>query len=77
MINLINFYLATEDQVLSRRPTLTKKSIRTPSFIVKSDETELETCYFTVLGMTCASCVDSIQRNLSKVEGTVNRFIVT
>ena len=28
-----------------------------------------ETCFLTVLGMTCASCVDSIQRNLSKVEG--------
>lgn len=27
------------------------------------------TCYVTIQGMTCASCVDSIQRNLAKVDG--------
>ena len=26
-------------------------------------------CYISITGMTCASCVDAIERNLSKVEG--------
>lgn len=30
---------------------------------------QIETCFYTVLGMTCASCVDNIQRNLSKIDG--------
>ncbi|CAF4352390.1 unnamed protein product [Rotaria sp. Silwood2] len=30
---------------------------------------DTETCFVSITGMTCASCVDSIQRNLSKVEG--------
>ncbi|UJR09414.1 hypothetical protein I4U23_013655 [Adineta vaga] len=34
---------------------------------VNNDDTE--TCYLSIIGMTCASCVDSIQRNLCKVEG--------
>ena len=33
------------------------------------EKSELETCYFNVLGMTCASCVDNIQRNLSRIDG--------
>lgn len=37
---------------------------------VRDNNPQLETCYFTVLGMTCASCVDNIQRNLSKHEGS-------
>ena len=56
-------------------PTYTRRAIRNSTLPVRTDETELETCYFTVLGMTCASCVDSIQRNLSKVEGIFNDFI--
>lgn len=30
---------------------------------------DTETCVLSITGMTCASCVDTIQRNLSKVEG--------
>ncbi|CAF4372868.1 unnamed protein product, partial [Rotaria sp. Silwood2] len=30
---------------------------------------DIETCFINVTGMTCASCVDLIHRNLSKVEG--------
>jgi hypothetical protein len=32
---------------------------------------DTETCFISITGMTCASCVDSIQRNLSKVEGNI------
>ncbi len=35
----------------------------------KISNEDAETCFISVIGMTCASCVDSIQRNLSKVEG--------
>jgi hypothetical protein len=30
---------------------------------------DTETCFISITGMTCASCVDSIQRNLAKVTG--------
>ncbi len=33
------------------------------------DLNDLEKCYLRVKGMTCASCVANIERNLSKVEG--------
>ncbi len=33
---------------------------------------DTETCFVSITGMTCASCVDSIQRNLCKVEGIIN-----
>ncbi len=46
-------------------------SIRS-SRVQLNDDTE--TCFVSITGMTCASCVDSIQRNLSKVEG--NRKIL-
>jgi Cu+-exporting ATPase len=36
---------------------------------------DTETCFITITGMTCASCVDSIQRNLSKVEGNIKYII--
>ncbi|CAF3090966.1 unnamed protein product [Rotaria sp. Silwood2] len=38
-----------------------------PAITKKSDG--IETCFIQVEGMTCTSCVDSIERNLSKVEG--------
>ncbi|KAL3879471.1 hypothetical protein ACJMK2_031767 [Sinanodonta woodiana] len=33
------------------------------------DEDEYDKCYFKVTGMTCASCVNAIEKNLMKVEG--------
>lgn len=35
----------------------------------KADAEDVETCFVTIAGMTCASCVDSIQRNMGKVQG--------
>ncbi|CAF1413151.1 unnamed protein product, partial [Rotaria sordida] len=58
-----------EVEVISKQPKSTERSSRNSQLPLSDDENELETCHFTVLGMTCASCVDSIQRNLSKVEG--------
>jgi hypothetical protein len=52
----------TENEIIHRQPRSTREQN-------KDGENELETCYFTVLGMTCASCVDNIQRNLSKAQG--------
>jgi copper chaperone CopZ len=37
----------------------------------KNSNEDTETCFISITGMTCASCVDSIQRNLSKVEGNL------
>ncbi|CAF3611184.1 unnamed protein product [Rotaria sp. Silwood1] len=49
---------------LNNRNELTRKL---PAITKKSDG--IETCFIQVEGMTCTSCVDSIERNLSKVEG--------
>ncbi len=49
--------------------TRENKSSRHSLISLKDNKNQSETCYFTVLGMTCASCVDNIQRNLSKNEG--------
>ncbi|CAF3380861.1 unnamed protein product [Rotaria sp. Silwood1] len=58
-----------EDRVIPKQSKSNERASRNSQLSSNDDENELETCYFTVLGMTCASCVDSIQRNLSKVEG--------
>jgi hypothetical protein len=43
---------------------------------LKDEKNQYETCYFTVLGMTCASCVDNIQRNLSKAQGFISTLFI-
>ncbi|CAF1065657.1 unnamed protein product [Rotaria magnacalcarata] len=57
----------------SNTPLLSVKNTRQSSpskqFQSISINDETETCFVSIVGMTCASCVDSIQRNLSKVEG--------
>ncbi|CAF0904476.1 unnamed protein product [Adineta steineri] len=70
-INMIRTRSA-EDETIFKRSKSVDRTSRHPSLSKQNDdtdETELETCYLNVLGMTCASCVDSIQRNLGKVEG--------
>jgi copper chaperone CopZ len=37
--------------------------------IGNEDEDELEKCFLHITGMTCSSCVMSIEKNLKKVEG--------
>ena len=64
-------FLAMDDEIKFRQAKSTRRESRQASLPKEDHDNELETCYFTVLGMTCASCVDSIQRNLGKVEGTV------
>jgi len=41
----------------------------------KTSNEDTETCFISITGMTCASCVDSIQRNLSKVEGRITHCL--
>ena len=40
----------------------------------EDEDDDLEKCHFTVTGMTCASCVASIERNLLKLEGKAIDF---
>ena len=69
-MNIVFFLLlATNDEIKFQQTKITQRSSRQAPMSKPDNETDLETCYFTVLGMTCASCVDSIQRNLGKVEG--------
>ncbi|CAF1246474.1 unnamed protein product [Adineta ricciae] len=58
-----------DDEIKFQQSKTTRKGSRHALLSKPDYEVELETCFLTVLGMTCASCVDSIQRNLSKVEG--------
>lgn len=50
------------------------RRLSTPKVKVKRNNLndDTETCFVSITGMTCASCVDSIQRNLCKVEGIIN-----
>ncbi len=57
------FFLIVEDKI--------KNESQHSLIYLKNEENQSETCYFTVLGMTCASCVDNIQRNLSKNQGFI------
>ena len=63
-----------DDQIEVLHPTdvLRRKESRQSLIEMKDDNPQLETCYFTILGMTCASCVDNIQRNLSKIQGKIH-----
>ena len=61
--------LAIDDEIKFQQSKTTRKGSRHALLSKPDYEVELETCFLTVLGMTCASCVDSIQRNVSKVEG--------
>ncbi|CAF1058580.1 unnamed protein product [Didymodactylos carnosus] len=49
-------------------PIPKKKLTTTDNQQNKNDAIETETCFFQVLGMSCASCVSKIQKSLSKVE---------
>ncbi|CAF1034528.1 unnamed protein product [Adineta steineri] len=46
-----------------------RRSTRTINVQRTNNNDDSETCFISIIGMTCASCVDSIQRNLAKVEG--------
>ena len=35
------------------------------------NDAESEKCFLVIKGMTCASCVATIEKNISKIEGTV------
>ncbi|RWS27695.1 copper-transporting ATPase 1-like protein [Leptotrombidium deliense] len=39
------------------------------------DDTEMERCVLTVEGMTCAACVDNIERNLAKKDGVIGCLV--
>jgi hypothetical protein len=56
--------------------SLARNRANTPSRSVafktsKDEDDDLEKCFLRVNGMTCGSCVNNIERGLSKVEGKV------
>ncbi len=40
--------------------------------VAADDDEELDKCFMKVTGMTCSSCVANIERNLIKMEGTID-----
>lgn len=62
------------------KPEVNSVNIDTGTGTVKFKKTmveddDLEKCFLTVTGMTCASCVSTIERNLMKMEGTLHEYI--
>ncbi|CAL8290040.1 unnamed protein product, partial [Lota lota] len=50
-------------------------SQRPPSLVDSSDALKVEKCFICVTGMTCASCVANIERNLLKHRGIVSVLV--
>ncbi|XP_067664088.1 copper-transporting ATPase 1-like isoform X2 [Haliotis asinina] len=53
----------------SIRSSASQASIGQSSVRFHADEDDMEKCFLVVRGMTCASCVATIEKNLIKVEG--------
>jgi len=55
----------SKEQLESAEPT--SKMLR--SFVAEQESKSLSKCYIQVTGMTCASCVANIERNLRREDG--------
>lgn len=49
---------------------------QTRFFDANNTEDGYEKCFLKVSGMTCGSCVANIERNLKKVEGSINLLLM-
>jgi hypothetical protein len=77
----INFYFSENTKALSPKQVHVKASTVNGSLIIDqktesvrytpgtNEEEEYDKCFLKVTGMTCGSCVASIEKNLMKVEG--------
>ncbi|BHF58251.1 ATPase Cu transporting protein 7B [Sparganum proliferum] len=61
--------LKTDVAALHRRPDPLHAMPSVPLLFAPSDATELRRCYLRVVGMTCSSCVRTIEEALLKVNG--------
>lgn len=63
-------------RTLARSASDLEMSGSTVAFSKKVDEAgEYEKCFVTIKGMTCASCVASIEKYASRLEGEITRNI--
>ena len=79
--------ICTEDMTGSTKSVSFEASVSNGSLQVESklgtvrykpgtnEDEEFDKCYLKVTGMTCASCVSTIEKNLIKVEGQLLRSL--
>ncbi|XP_042910911.1 copper-transporting ATPase 1 isoform X2 [Parasteatoda tepidariorum] len=65
----------TASQIIMNGIDETKQKSPKKIQIFSDDDEDLEKCFIRVGGMTCASCVAAIERNISKIDG-VHRVLV-
>lgn len=58
-----------EEQLASLRTEPTSKP--SPNHAAKQEAKSISKCYVQVTGMTCASCVANIERNLRREDGKI------
>ena len=61
--------VGVDDEITIRESPLLQHDTAYRPLSQREDGNSLEICFLTIYGMTCSSCVDSIQRNLLKMEG--------
>lgn len=63
-----------EVQLESRRPEPPSKV--SPTHLARQETKTISKCYVQVTGMTCASCVANIERNLRREDGKIYARVI-
>ncbi|XP_008943368.1 PREDICTED: copper-transporting ATPase 2 [Merops nubicus] len=70
-VPVVHNLLSSKFQMSSMLPS----SLQLQSLLAKPSEATVGKCFLQITGMTCASCVSTIERNLQKEEGIVSVLV--